>query len=663
MIYLLKSFSLSLIANKDHEKKDSHHPSVTKSSDLIVTQIKESTDSNTSLHITDDTDQLPDKKSTFKKMVDKFKHPTRSRASSVNHDSVKPPTLSHSYSSTTHKLSDMVAEGGKHERADSMIGKTFKMKGHLNKDTSFTRAALIQDLTSEYDLNSNHSPSSLPTSRSFASFHGSQNMHEDLPPSTAWILKFSHDGNYLAVGRQDGLVIVWSVITEYPDSEPRNGSPASSAPSFSNKQHTNEPISNEFKPDTIHHTTENPSVPVRIPPTRRRSQSEIGALYGRQTGIRKKSNFQANQSDIGESPQKSPSSISSFVYTKQFNDQNDGPQMSPKPESVLSNMAPSIEERCESKQVFNKTPVRIFKHHTLPITNLCWSKGDFLISSSLEPNVCLWHISQPECLSVFKHKDVVTAVKFHPIDCTLFASGSLDGRIRVWSLMTKKLLYWNEIPKDPITAIGFTQDGSTVVAGTLSGICVFYDFIGLKYSTQVHLTAGKGLRSKEAKITGIETMPQTTEDEEKLLVTSADSHIRLINVRDKSLFKTYKGFDLKSFGSFASFSPFGDYIITTSEDKHIYIWDTLPNNNSVQYSGVFSSVVHRNVDTAKQIGQVKFSLSNNHLCNAIFTPWTVQDIANQAIGSPVPYRNSTNTGIAIVVADDHGHIYVMETRD
>ncbi|KAG5459996.1 MAG: hypothetical protein BJ554DRAFT_8018 [Olpidium bornovanus] len=74
----------------------------------------------------------------------------------------------------------------------------------------------------------------------------------------------------------------------------------------------------------------------------------------------------------------------------------------------------------------------------------------------------------------------------------------------------------------------------------------------MKYNTQIHVKAsGRGAKAK--KITGIEPMPGTPPGEEKLLITSNDSRIRLYNMRDKSLECKFKGLENTSSQIRASF--------------------------------------------------------------------------------------------------------------
>ena len=117
----------------------------------------------------------------------------------------------------------------------------------------------------------------------------------------------------------------------------------------------------------------------------------------------------------------------------------------------------------------------------------------------------------------------------------------MDGRIRIWSIPEKRVAFWNEIPGNRlVTAAGFTLDGKTVIAGSHDGHCYFFETQSLKYITQISVnsdtTTNRNSSSKKGpKITGIEMMPGMPPGDEKLLVTSNDSKVRLYNMKDKSL--------------------------------------------------------------------------------------------------------------------------------
>jgi WD40 repeat protein len=297
--------------------------------------------------------------------------------------------------------------------------------------------------------------------------------------------------------------------------------------------------------------------------------------------------------------------------------------------------------------LFEQEPVRIFKSHTFAITDISWSRGDFLISSSLDSTVKLWHVDHDACLCTFQHSDCVSSLEFHPFDNNIFISGCLDGRVRLWDIVEKKILYWNDVPRDSVTAVSFNRDGSTIIAGTLSGNCVFYDST-LKYNTQIAMSQKS---SKQHKVTGIQVMPGTSAVEEKILVTTTDSKLRVFNLRDKSLYRTYKGIELKNNRAAASFSHDGEYIIVSTDDKYVSIWDTLPQDTNQQYSGVLSAVIHRQFDAARQSGQERFTASNHNTTWALFAPWKQLD-------SSGPHTELSGT--VILVSDDHGHIYIYK---
>ena len=68
-----------------------------------------------------------------------------------------------------------------------------------------------------------------------------------------------------------------------------------------------------------------------------------------------------------------------------------------------------------------------FVGHQAPVLDVAWSKSLFLLSSSMDKTVRLWHLSRLECLCFFRHVDFVSAISFHPRDDRYFVSASLDG--------------------------------------------------------------------------------------------------------------------------------------------------------------------------------------------------------------------------------------------
>ncbi|CAH0583278.1 unnamed protein product [Chrysodeixis includens] len=238
----------------------------------------------------------------------------------------------------------------------------------------------------------------------------------------------------------------------------------------------------------------------------------------------------------------------------------------------LSARAPSPEQATRPSAPFCPKPFCVYSGHTSDLLDVSWSKNYFILSSSMDKTVRLWHISRGECLCCFQHIDFVTAIVFHPRDDRYFLSGSLDGKLRLWNIPDKKVAVWNEVDGKTklITAANFCQNGKFAVVGTYDGRCIFYTTDQLKYHTQIDVRSTRGKNSTGRKISGIEPMP----NDDKILVTSNDSRIRLYDLRDLNLSCKYKGYVNVSSQIKASFSHDGKYIVSGSENQCIYIWKT-----------------------------------------------------------------------------------------
>ncbi len=302
--------------------------------------------------------------------------------------------------------------------------------------------------------------------------------------------------------------------------------------------------------------------------------------------------------------------------------------------------------------VFKSKLVREYEGHTGSILDLSWSKNNFLLSSSMDKTVRLYHVSRAECLCAFKHNDFVTSIQFHPRDDRFFLAGSLDSKLRLWSIPDKVVAYWAQVPQ-MITAVAFTPDGKTAIAGCLNGLCILYDTEGFKAHSQIHVRSARGKNAKGSKITGIDTIALSRDGappDVKLLITSNDSRIRMYNLKDRTLEVKFRGNENTCSQIHASFSDDGKYVIWGSEDRKVYVWPTSGQEKSDNekrpvemfeaHSAIVTTAILAPEQTRRLLAQSGDPLYD--LCNP--PPVTLVSRADSVISSTrAPTNNSNHT--------------------
>ncbi|CAI9760473.1 unnamed protein product [Fraxinus pennsylvanica] len=237
--------------------------------------------------------------------------------------------------------------------------------------------------------------------------------------------------------------------------------------------------------------------------------------------------------------------------------------------SSVSRKSVSFEQILVPETMFalSEKPICSFQGHLDDILNLSWSKSQQLLSSSMDKTVRLWDMSSKSCLKIFSHSDYVTCIQFNPVDDRYFISGSLDGKVRIWSIPDRQVVDWNDL-HEMVTAACYTPDGQGALVGSYKGSCRLYNTTENKLQQKYQIDLeNKKKKSHHKKITGFQFAPGSSSE---VLITSADSRIRVVDGTD--LVHKFKGFHNTNSQISASIMANGRYVICASDDSSVYIW-------------------------------------------------------------------------------------------
>merc|ERR1711868_238939 len=146
----------------------------------------------------------------------------------------------------------------------------------------------------------------------------------------------------------------------------------------------------------------------------------------------------------------------------------------------------------QTKNIFDLNPLRTYDDHTKHVLDLSWSHKageNWLLSASMDKSVRLWHLTKENSLLEFTHSETVKCVAFHPEENSLFVSGSLDGKIRVWNVPEQRTICSESVtPRwkngEMITAICFAKKAQWILVGTYDGRCIVFETEKLAFYTE-----------------------------------------------------------------------------------------------------------------------------------------------------------------------------------
>jgi len=230
----------------------------------------------------------------------------------------------------------------------------------------------------------------------------------------------------------------------------------------------------------------------------------------------------------------------------------------------------------------------------------------------------------------------------------------------MWDIITHSVVDF-VLTNSKVTSVKFAPDGEKIVAGFFDGTVVTYQCISrpnlryeLKYSTEFVCKDRRGRFSNGAKVTGlsfVETQNSTAEtlihhneilsenarkkvaDEKamhKLLVTTNDSNIRLVDWNKKTTFCKFKGGRNEALQIQANYSKDNRFLISGTDDGYIMIW-SLEDAEKMQSSSCLPSLLNNQGHHVRNNVSVSW---NNHNSNSASSQKKIMPPVTEACFAP-----------------------------
>ncbi|ODV67202.1 WD domain protein [Hyphopichia burtonii NRRL Y-1933] len=223
--------------------------------------------------------------------------------------------------------------------------------------------------------------------------------------------------------------------------------------------------------------------------------------------------------------------------------------------------------------------------HTKGISDIAFSpiNPNIIASCSDDMTIRLWSINKGKCIKILKkHTYHVTTIKFI-LKGNILISGSADETVTIWDLSSGRSLKTLAAHSDPVSSIGLTPDNTIIISASYDGLMRLFDLeLGQCLKTLVYNSASHGTATASTNdvvnfpISNVEISPNG----KYILSSSLDGKIRLWDYMDNKVIKTYSGIDgvssvSEKYGSSSRFltkiNPI--LIVSGSDSNGLLFWD------------------------------------------------------------------------------------------
>ncbi|KAI5969846.1 SWD3 [Candida margitis] len=195
-------------------------------------------------------------------------------------------------------------------------------------------------------------------------------------------------------------------------------------------------------------------------------------------------------------------------------------------------------------------PIGELLGHTKGISDIKFSpiNSSVLASCSDDLTIRLWSInssSSSKCIKIFKkHTYHITTMQFNSKG-NLLISGSADETITIWDVISGKILTTLAAHSDPISSVTLTPDNSIIISASYDGLIRLFDLETYQCLKTLTTSTSHGTATSSLSTADLQNFPvanvERSPNGKYILSTSLDGSIRLWDYMQNKVVKTFIG--------------------------------------------------------------------------------------------------------------------------
>uniref|UniRef100_A0A1I8BAT2 WD_REPEATS_REGION domain-containing protein n=1 Tax=Meloidogyne hapla TaxID=6305 RepID=A0A1I8BAT2_MELHA len=281
------------------------------------------------------------------------------------------------------------------------------------------------------------------------------------------------------------------------------------------------------------------------------------------------------------------------------------------------------------------------------ISNISWNpyNKNMLASSDYEGTVQLWDTAAAVCTRTFKeHEKRCWTVQFNNIDPHLMASGSDDGKVKLWALHASQSVCTIDARVNVCCVYFSPKYRNQLVFGSSDHCVHLYDI----------RQPGKPLNVFRGHKKAVSYVKYANENE--VISASTDSHLRLWDINSGKCLQTMRGHQNEK--NFVGMATDGNHVVCGSENNRLYLYYKKVFDPLLSFDCTTRSVDNSQPSFAPETTAVNATSCSNPSPSFSEPPPTQAHSTNDFV-SAVCWKRNTNI---VLAANSQGQTFILQLQ-